>query len=219
MEQPIVEVCEVDKSYGEQKVLNKVSMKLYKGNIYGLVGRNGSGKTVLMKCILGLTRPDAGKVFVHGKEIGKEEEFAPDTGFLIEAPGFFNTRSGYENLKYFMGIRRKADPEWLNKCLKEVGLEHAGKKKVGKYSMGMRQRLGIAQALLEKPDLLILDEPMNGLDNEGVDSIRDKLMDWRDRGTTILLASHNREDIEYLCDEEYEMDRGILKKRLPKYLT
>ena len=85
--------------------------------------------------------------------------------------------------------------------------------------MGMRQRLGIAQALLEKPDLLILDEPMNGLDNEGVDSIRDKLMDWRDRGTTILLASHNREDIEYLCDEEYEMDRGILKKRLPKYLT
>ena len=212
MEQPVVEVYEVEKSYGEQKVLDKVNLKLYKGNIYGLVGRNGSGKTVLMKCILGLTRPDGGKIFVHGQEIGRDREFASDTGFLIETPGFFNSWSGYENLRYFMNIRNKADPGRLKECLKMVGLETAGEKKVGKYSMGMRQRLGIAQALMERPGLLILDEPMNGLDNHGVEKIRDMLMDLRDRGTTILLASHNREDMEYLCDEEYEMDRGVLRK-------
>lgn len=212
MEQPVVEVYEVEKSYGEQKVLDKVNLKLYKGNIYGLVGRNGSGKTVLMKCILGLTRPDRGKIFVHGQEIGRDREFASDTGFLIETPGFFNSWSGYENLRYFMNIRNKADPGRLKECLKMVGLETAGEKKVGKYSMGMRQRLGIAQALMERPGLLILDEPMNGLDNHGVEKIRDMLMDLRDRGITILLASHNREDMEYLCDEEYEMDRGVLRK-------
>ena len=207
-----MEVYEVEKSYGEQKVLDKVNLKLYKGNIYGLVGRNGSGKTVLMKCILGLTRPDGGKIFVHGQEIGRVREFASDTGFLIETPGFFNSWSGYENLRYFMNIRNKADPGRLKECLKMVGLETAGEKKVGKYSMGMRQRLGIAQALMERPGLLILDEPMNGLDNHGVEKIRDMLMDLRDRGITILLASHNREDMEYLCDEEYEMDRGVLRK-------
>lgn len=111
-----------------------------------------------------------------------------------------------------MNIRNKADPGRLKECLKMVGLETAGEKKVGKYSMGMRQRLGIAQALMERPGLLILDEPMNGLDNHGVEKIRDMLMDLRDRGITILLASHNREDMEYLCDEEYEMDRGVLRK-------
>src|SRR5699024_4552899 len=140
-------------------------------------------------------------IFVHGQEIGRDREFASDTGFLIETPGFFNSWSGYENLRYFMNIRNKADPGRLKECLKMVGLETEGEKKVGKYSMGMRQRLGIAQALMERPGLLILDEPMNGLDNHGVEKIRDMLMDLRDRGITILLASHNREDMEYLCDE------------------
>lgn len=204
----IVEILGVEKSYGDQKVLNGVQFQMERGKIYGLVGRNGSGKTVLMKCILGILRPDCGSIIIRGREIGKDIEFAQNTGFLIERPGFFEDWNGYENLKYFMGIRHKVDADLIYRCMEEVGLGDVGKKKVGKYSMGMKQRLGIAQALMEQPDLLILDEPMNGLDNSGVAEIRSKLLEWKEKGVTILLASHNREDIEYLCDQEYELDRG-----------
>lgn len=209
----VVQVKNVKKSYGEQKVLDDVCLELEKGKIYGLVGRNGSGKTVLMKCILGLCLADAGEITVYGHRIGKEVEFAENVGFIIEEPGFFPNRSGYENLRYMMGIRKKPDREAIMQCLAEVGLDDVGRKKVGKYSMGMRQRLGIAQAIMERPSLLILDEPMNGLDNDGVRELREKMLAWKEQGITILLASHNREDIEVLCDEEYEMDKGKLTRR------
>lgn len=208
----MIKVKNLEKSFQLQKVLKGINLELKEGNIYGLVGRNGCGKTVLMRCILGILHPDCGEIWVTGKKIGDEVEFAPHTGFLIETPGFFLDRSGYSNLKYLYGINHKVDKGKIMRCLDEVGLLGEEKKKVGKYSMGMRQRLGIAQALMENPHILILDEPMNGLDNQGVKQMRDKLMSWRENGTTILIASHNREDIDMLCDEVFVMDDGIITK-------
>lgn len=206
----VVKIENVTKIYGKQTVLNNVSLTCEKGKIYGLVGRNGSGKTVLLKCICGLIQPTHGVVRVWGKQIGKDVDFAEDTGFIIEEPGFLPKESALANLKYLASIRGKIGNQEIVKSIETVGLDPFLKKPVGKYSMGMRQRLGIAQAIMEKPDLLILDEPMNGLDNQGVEDIRSVLLSLKETGVTIILASHFKEDISYLCDEVYQMDAGIL---------
>ena len=206
----VVKIENVTKVYGNQTVLNNVSLICEKGNIYGLVGRNGSGKTVLLKCICGLIHPTSGVVHVWGKQIGKDVDFAEDTGFIIESPGFLPRETALANLKHLALIQGNTRITEIIESLKTVGLDPFLKKPVGKYSMGMRQRLGIAQAIMEKPHLLILDEPMNGLDNHGVEDIRSVLLLLKESGVTIILASHFKEDISYLCDEVYQIDAGIL---------
>lgn len=205
----IEHICKVIKGVS---LLKDVSLTITKGHIYGIVGRNGSGKTVLLKCICGFMPITSGKILQDGVEIGKDTEFIRDTGFIIENPSFLSGKSGLKNLKYLAGIRKKANEERLRECMKIVGLDPTNDKTVGKYSLGMRQRLGIAQVLMEDPDFILLDEPMNGLDNEGVVQMRELFIKLKQQGKTFLVVSHNRDDIEALCDEVYEMDAGMPKK-------
>lgn len=206
----IIKVDSVTKKFGSDIALNNVSIEFERGKIYGIVGRNGSGKTVLFKTIIGFLKPTSGRVIVDGKEIGKDTDFADNIGIIIETPGFLSSYNGYKNLEYLASIKNIIGKKEIKEGMKRVGLDPNSKKKVGKYSLGMRQRLGIAQAIMENPDILILDEPMNGLDNQGVEDVREILLNLRDEGKSIILASHNKEDIEVLCDEVYEMDHGKL---------
>lgn len=206
-----IEVQNVVKRFRDQVVLKNVSISFEKGQIHGIVGRNGSGKTVLFKCICGLMHPEEGVIFVNGKRVGRDVDMPEDVGAIIEAPGFLPNYSGYKNLRFLANIRRKIGKEEILNVLKTVGLDPESRKHVGKYSLGMRQRLGIAQAIMEDPEILILDEPMNGLDNAGVQDIRALLLELKAQGKTILLASHNHEDIAALCDTVHEMDGGVLE--------
>lgn len=205
-----IEVQNVVKRFRDQVVLKNVSISFEKGQIHGIVGRNGSGKTVLFKCICGLMHPEEDVIFVNGKRVGRDVDMPEDIGAIIEAPGFLPNYSGYKNLRFLANIRRKIGKEEILNVLKTVGLDPESRKHVGKYSLGMRQRLGIAQAIMEDPEILILDEPMNGLDNAGVQDIRALLLELKAQGKTILLASHNHEDIAALCDTVHEMDGGVL---------
>ena len=205
-----IEVQNVVKRFRDQVVLKNVSISFEKGQIHGIVGRNGSGKTVLFKCICGLMHPEEGMILVNGKRVGRDVDMPEDVGAIIEAPGFLPNYSGYKNLRFLANIRRKIGKEEILNVLKTVGLDPESRKHVGKYSLGMRQRLGIAQAIMEDPEILILDEPMNGLDNAGVQDIRALLLELKAQGKTILLASHNHEDIAALCDTVHEMDGGVL---------
>lgn len=205
-----IEVQNVVKRFRDQVVLKNVSISFEKGQIHGIVGRNGSGKTVLFKCICGLMHPEEGVILVNGKRVGRDVDMSEDIGAIIEAPGFLPNYSGYKNLRFLANIRRKIGKEEILNVLKTVGLDPESRKHVGKYSLGMRQRLGIAQAIMEDPEILILDEPMNGLDNAGVQDIRALLLELKAQGKTILLASHNHEDIAALCDTVHEMDGGVL---------
>ena len=206
-----IEVQNVVKRFRDQVVLKNVSISFEKGQIHGIVGRNGSGKTVLFKCICGLMHPEEGVIFVNGKRVGRDVDMPEDIGAIIEAPGFLPNYSGYKNLRFLANIRRKIGKEEILNVLKTVGLDPESRKHVGKYSLGMRQRRGIAQAIMEDPEILILDEPMNGLDNAGVQDIRALLLELKAQGKTILLASHNHEDIAALCDTVHEMDGGVLE--------
>lgn len=205
-----IEVQNAVKRFRDQVVLKNVSISFEKGRIHGIVGRNGSGKTVLFKCICGLMHPEEGVILVNGKRVGRDVDMPEDIGAIIEAPGFLPNYSGYKNLRFLANIRRKIGKEEILNVLKTVGLDPESRKHVGKYSLGMRQRLGIAQAIMEDPEILILDEPMNGLDNAGVQDIRALLLELKAQGKTILLASHNHEDIAALCDTVHEMDGGVL---------
>lgn len=206
-----IEVQNVVKRFRDQVVLKNVSISFEKGKIHGIVGRNGSGKTVLFKCICGLMHPEEGVILVNGKRVGRDVDMPEDIGAIIEAPGFLPNYSGYKDLRFLANIRRKIGKEEILNVLKTVGLDPESRKHVGKYSLGMRQRLGIAQAIMEDPEILILDEPMNGLDNAGVQDIRALLLGLKTQGKTILLASHNHEDIAALCDTVHEMDGGVLE--------
>lgn len=208
----IVSLHNVTKCFGQQTVLENVNIDCVRGNIYGLVGRNGSGKTVLLKCICGLVTPDSGIVFVNGKQIGADVDFPDEVGFIIETPGFLLHESGISNLRRLAAIKKCIDDERICQCMQLVGLDSASKKAVGKYSLGMRQRLGIAQAIMERPKVLVLDEPMNGLDDCGVNQMRILLKNLAQEGTTIIIASHSKDDIELLCDEVYRIDGGFLQK-------
>lgn len=206
----VIEVCDVNKYFGEEHVLKSVSHTFEKGKIHGIVGNNGSGKTVLMKCICGFLKPDSGVIYVNHKQVGKETDFPEDIGIIIETPGFLPHLSGTQNLKILASLQKKANALTIRAVLEQVGLDPDMKKPVGKYSLGMRQRLGFAQALMEDPGLLILDEPFNGLDKHGVVHIRNVIKGLREEGKTVILASHNQVDIDELCDTVCEMDAGVL---------
>ena len=208
------EICveNVTKAFGAQEVLKTVCVQFEMGKIYGIVGRNGSGKTVLLKCICDLLYPQAGTVTVGGKVVGKDVDYPENVGFIIETPGFLPRDSGLKNLKYLASVRGKVKEVEIRKYMELVGLNPDDKKHVGNYSLGMKQRLGIAQALMENPDILILDEPMNALDNNGVEEMRSVLLKMKKQGKLIIIASHVRDDIDILCDEVYGIDAGIMKK-------
>lgn len=208
----VITVKNATKKFKESVVLNNISVSFEKGKVHGLIGRNGSGKTMLMKCICGIVPLTSGEITVNGKVIGKEIDIPKNVGVIIETPGFLPGYSGYSNLKFLAAINGKIGKEEIRNAIKSVGLNPDDKKKVGKYSLGMRQRLGLAQAIMEDPELLILDEPMNGLDKDGVKDMRQYLLDLKAQGKTILIASHSAEDIDVLCDTVCEMDKGKLEK-------
>ena len=208
-----IEVKNVYKSFKNIEVLHDVSLQADKGSICGIIGRNGSGKTVLFKCICGFLQTDRGEIQIEGKAVGRDKSTLSNLGIIIESPGFLRHYSGYKNLGFLMGLNGKPDREKINDVLDLVGLAEQKNKKVGKYSMGMRQRLGIAQAIMEDQNILIQDEPMNGLDNQGVEDMRQLLLKLKEKGNTILLASHNQEDIRQLCDSVYEMDLGRIQRK------
>ena len=208
-----VVVEHVYKSFGKDAVLKDVNFLIRPGEIFGVVGNNGSGKTVLMKCICGFLKADKGRILVNGQQVGKDCDFPDSLGVIIETPGFIPDISGYQNLKILADLKGRIGKQEIRDTIRRVGLDPKNRKPVAKYSLGMRQRLGIAQAIMENPQVLILDEPFNGLDKHGVEEIRELLLDLKAAGKTILLASHNEEDIRILCDHVYEMDGGILRER------
>ena len=204
----MIKIEHLTKKFGDAVVLDDISMELVPGKIYGLVGRNGSGKTMLMKHILGFVHPTSGKILVDGKEIGKDIDMPQNVGAIIENPGFLPEYSGFKNLKFLAMIRGKIGNEEIKEAIRLVGLDPESKKHVGKYSLGMRQRLGIAQALMENPDILLLDEPLSGLDNDGVQEMHELLMKQKEQGRLLVIASHSKEDIAVLCDEVFRFDKG-----------
>lgn len=204
----IIEVRNVTKIYGSQKVLDHVSIDFEEKSIHGLIGRNGSGKTMLMKAILGFIRCDEGEIFIRGKQVGKDFDFPENAGMMIERPGFLPQENARRNLRMLAKIRGKIGKTEIDQAIRLLGLDPASKKKVAAYSLGMRQRLGIAQALMEDPEILILDEPFSGLDAEGLKEMRQLFLSLKDRGKTILIASHNTEDIAMLCDTVHRMEAG-----------
>ena len=209
----VIVIDKLTKSFKGKTVLEDVNMRLQKGRIYGIVGDNGSGKTVLLKLICGFMKPDSGTVTVNGKVIGKDADFPENTGIIIEAPGFLPNYSGMKNLEYLASIRGKIGKEQIESAMKTVGLDPSSKLRVGKYSLGMKQRLGIAQAIMENQQLLILDEPMNALDKDAVEEMRKLFLRFKASGKTMLIVSHNEGDISTLCDEVYEFDGARIKRR------
>ena len=208
MADKMIEVKNAVKRFSDTVALDHVNVSFEKGKIHGVIGRNGSGKTVLFKCICGFMELTEGDIYVDGRKV---KPAAPQQiGVIIEDPGFIGSMNGMKNLQLLAGIRGNITRERIREVIQMVGLNPDDKKHVSKYSLGMRHRLGIAQAIMENPPLLVLDEPMNGLDKHGVLEIRQVLRDLRDQGTTIVLSSHYVEDIEALCDTVCEMDRGVL---------
>lgn len=200
----------VSKDFGKDRVLKSVTRDFERGKIHGVVGNNGSGKTVMFKCICGFLQPTEGKIFVDGKRIGVDVDFPEDIGIIIETPGFLPQYTGVKNLEILASLKKKISVEQIAATIRRVGLDPTMKKPVGKYSLGMRQRLGIAQAIMEQPSLMILDEPMNGLDKHAVKDMRELFKSLKNDGRTILIASHNVADIEELCDTVCEMDGGVM---------
>lgn len=210
MKDVAISIENVYKDFNGEQVLDNVSHEFEAGKIHGVIGNNGSGKTVLFKCICGFMFPTKGKIFIDYEQVGVDMDFPDDMGIIIETPGFLTAMTGLRNLQILASLQRKIDDKEIRQAIKKVGLDPDMKKHVGKYSLGMRQRLGIAQAIMEDPMYLILDEPFNGLDKQGVRDMRELIKGLRQEGKTILLASHNAHDIEELCDTVCEMDAGVL---------
>ena len=200
----------VYKQFGKNTILEDVCMELEPGNIYGFIGPNGSGKTVILKMAAGLLHPTRGSVSLDSRIIGKDIDFPSSMGLLIENPGFLSHYTGLQNLLYLAKIKNEIGKKEVLEAMERVGIVHAADQKTGQYSLGMKQRLAIAQVIMENPNLLILDEPMNGLDQKGIAEIRELLLEQKQQGKLILLASHTREDMRVLCDRIYY----ISEKRL-----
>ena len=208
----VIETKKLTKIYGEQTAVNSVNLHVKPGRIYGLLGRNGAGKTTIMKMILGLTDITSGEVDVFGQNIkGREKRVYPRIGAIIETPGFYPNLTGTENLEIFAKLRGTAAPNAVKNALEIVGLPYRDKKLFSKYSLGMKQRLGIACAIMEEPKILLLDEPFNALDKEGQEKLSEIIRDMRDKGSLILLSSHDKDELENLSDVIYLVDSGRFK--------
>lgn len=199
---------QLSKEIKKQPILQNIDLSLQKGRIYGFRGKNGSGKTMLFRALCGLILPTEGSVEVAGEKLGKDVSFPPSVGVLIEYPGFLNSYTGFKNLKILAGLTNKIDDERIRESIRLVGLDPDDKRKYRKYSLGMKQRLGIAQAIMEEPELIILDEPTNALDSEGVEEFKKLLLSLKRKDKCILIASHDKEELDYLSDEIFVMENG-----------
>ncbi len=206
-----IEVRNLTKRISGNLILDNINIKMTDGKIYGLKGKNGSGKTMLMRAICGLILPTEGEVIIDGQVLGKDISFPNSLGALIESPGFIANYSGFKNLKILSEIQDKIDDNKINEVLAMVGLDPKEKKKFKKYSLGMKQKLGIAAAIMEEPEIIILDEPTNALDESSVISLRKTLQKYRDAGALIIISCHDSEELEFLSDEIFFMENGRLK--------
>lgn len=202
----------VTKQLNNENVLTNISIEFESRKIYGIFGRNGSGKTMLFRAICGLIKPTSGSIYYNNLQLHKEISFPPSIGVIIETPNFWNEFSGTENLKMLASIQKKASQKDISDSLIRVGLDPDDIRPVKKYSLGMRQRLAVAQGIMEKPDLIVFDEPTNALDDEGVELVRNILVTEKKRGAIVLIASHNKDDIRQLADVTYQMDSGTIKE-------
>lgn len=203
-----IEMNHVTLNIGNANVLNDICLRFEQGRCYGITGRNGSGKTMLFRVLCGFWEPTSGEVIVDGKTVGKKNGYIKEAGAIIGETDFISGLTGFQNLKMLAEIRKEIQTEQIYDVLKLVGLYEERNKKYKKYSLGMKQRLRIAQAVMENPKILILDEPFNGLDKEGVVDMRNLLHEKKKQGITILMASHNESDIGELCDETFELEKG-----------
>ena len=208
-----IEVRNLTKKIGSNVVLSNVNLTMESGKIYGLKGKNGSGKTMLMRTIAGLISATEGQVIIDGKVLGKDMSFPESIGLLIENPAFLPTYSGFENLKMIASIKNIISDDDIKAVIERVGLNPEDKKKYKKYSLGMKQKLGIACAIMEKPDIVILDEPVNAVDEEGIKVIREILDELKKEGKIIILACHDKEELFFLSDEIIEIDCGVIKRQ------
>lgn len=207
-----LKIKNITKKFNEVVVLNKINLSLSSGRIYGFIGRNGCGKSVLLKIICGFYTPTEGEILLDGVNYIKRNEFLPNARALIEKPCFLPDLSGYENLKLLASIQNKISESEILGTLKRLNLNDEKDKLYSKYSLGTKQKLGIAQVLMEDPDILILDEPLNGIEKVTADKVRKILLEEKKKGKIIILASHIKEDIELLADEVYEIDAGKINK-------
>lgn len=208
----LIELRNVSKSFKGLSLFENLSVSFEKGKIYGIVGHNGSGKSVLFKMMCGFVFPDQGSVIVNGEELGKNKRFPENFGIIIDKPGYLGDKTGFENLRYLADIQNKISDEKIKETLERVGLSHTIMQKVKNYSLGMKQKLAIAQAIMEDQDILLLDEPFNGLDVDSVENIRDLLKSLNNQGKTIFLTSHNNEDIDILCDHVFRVRNYSLEQ-------
>lgn len=202
----------ISKIIDKKEILKNISINLESGYIYGFVGRNGSGKTMLFRALSGLMTITSGKIFLDDKELHKDMRVLDNIGIVIENAGLYPELTGFENLKLLAKLNNKIDDEQIKSTISRVGLDPNDKRTFKKYSLGMKQRIVIAQAIMEKPDILMLDEPTNALDEEGVELIRKIIKEEKERGAMVLIASHNKEDIEILADKVFLINDGILKE-------
>lgn len=203
-----LEVENLSKSIKGIEVLKDINLTMEGGRIYGLRGKNGSGKTMFMRCVCGLIHPTKGEIRINDERLGKDIDFPRSAGVLIENPAFLNAYTGFENLRLLANISQRADDQAIRETIAAVGLNPDDKRKYGKYSLGMKQRLGIACALMESPDLILLDEPINALDQKGVELVKKILLDRKEQGKLIIVACHDNQELEYLSDTIYKVEEG-----------
>ena len=209
----VVRLEHYTKSFKKVTVLEDINLTLESGKVIGLKGKNGSGKTMLMRAISGLILPTSGKVFINDRELGKQISFPPSIGLLIENPSFISNYTGFKNLKVLASIQNRVDDEHIREVIRQVGLDPDDKRTYRKYSLGMKQKLGIAAAYMENPDLIILDEPINALDEAGAKQVHEILEEQKKRGALIIIACHDKEELEMLSDEIIEISEGrIIEK-------
>ena len=203
---------QVCKTIGNTQVLRDVNLSLESGRIYGFVGRNGSGKTMLFRALSGLMSVTSGVVRLDDRQLHRDFDVLPSLGIILEHAGLYSGLTGIENLRYLAGLTGKVGVEEIQEAIRRVGLNPRDKRTYRKYSLGMKQRLAIAQAIMEKPDVLMLDEPTNGLDDDGVEKIRTLILEEKERGALILLASHNQDDIRLLSDHLFRIEEGKVEE-------
>ena len=214
--EPFLKVRNIQKQFGHVKALRGVSVQAYQGEVLAIVGDNGAGKSTLIKILSGVLEPDEGEIEIDGKILGKDFTFPPSIGILIENPSFISNYTGFENLKTLASIRERIDDDKIRQTLTEVGLEPDDKRTFKKYSLGMKQRLGIAAAIMEDPDIIILDEPINALDDSGTEQVRQILMKHKQRGALIIIACHDADELEFLSDEIIEIAEGKIQPKKDK---
>lgn len=204
----VVRLEDYCKSFKSAEVLKNINLTLESGKVIGLKGKNGSGKTMLMRAISGLILPTSGKVYINDKELGRQISFPPSIGILIENPSFISNYTGFKNLKILASIQNRISDDEIRDAIRKVGLDPDDKRTFKKYSLGMKQRLGIAAAIMERPDIVILDEPINALDEAGAGLIKGLLDELKASGSLIIIACHDTEELNYLSDEIYEIYDG-----------